>query len=195
MPIRFPTYWYTDLWWAKTTSEGSGDMFEKLKMGSQTGATIHMSACQRPDEISGTFTYKYLSQSSFKFLLLVEGSYINSSILLNIFNFIWRRTEVYGNITNIQPYIILQGLDRRIWEGYTGIDPAGMFRFSNRFPDSKVHGANMGPIWVLSAPDGPHVGPWTLPSGFPLWCLGQRMEHWPPVWYSTFRFMYLNDNV
>ena len=24
--------------------------------------------------------------------------------------------------------------------------------------DSKVHGANMGPDWVLSAPDGPHVG-------------------------------------
>ena len=30
------------------------------------------------------------------------------------------------------------------------------------FPDSKVHGANMGPIWVLSAPDGPHVGPMSL---------------------------------
>ena len=26
-------------------------------------------------------------------------------------------------------------------------------------PDSKVHGTNMGPTWVLSAPDGPHVGP------------------------------------
>ena len=26
-------------------------------------------------------------------------------------------------------------------------------------PDSKVHGANMGPTWVLSAPDGPHVSP------------------------------------
>ena len=25
-------------------------------------------------------------------------------------------------------------------------------------PDSKVRGANMGPTWVLSAPDGPHVG-------------------------------------
>ena len=25
-------------------------------------------------------------------------------------------------------------------------------------PDSRVHGANMGPTWVLSAPDGPHVG-------------------------------------
>ena len=29
-------------------------------------------------------------------------------------------------------------------------------------PDSKVHGANMGPNWVLSAPDGPHVGPMNL---------------------------------
>ena len=26
-------------------------------------------------------------------------------------------------------------------------------------PDSKVHGANSGPTWVLSDPDGPHVGP------------------------------------
>ena len=26
------------------------------------------------------------------------------------------------------------------------------------FPESKVHGANMGPTWVLSAPDGPHAG-------------------------------------
>ena len=30
------------------------------------------------------------------------------------------------------------------------------------YPDSKVPGANMGPIWVLSAPDGPHVGPMNL---------------------------------
>ena len=29
-------------------------------------------------------------------------------------------------------------------------------------PDSKVHGANMGPIWVLSALNGPHVGPMNL---------------------------------
>ena len=29
----------------------------------------------------------------------------------------------------------------------------------NIYPDSKVHGANIGPTWVLSAPDGPHVGP------------------------------------
>ena len=29
-------------------------------------------------------------------------------------------------------------------------------------PDSKVHGANMGPTWVLLAQDGPHVGPMNL---------------------------------
>ena len=32
----------------------------------------------------------------------------------------------------------------------------------SQLPDSKVHGANMGPIWVLSAPDGPHGGPMNL---------------------------------
>ena len=30
------------------------------------------------------------------------------------------------------------------------------------YPDSKVHGTNMGPTWFLSAPDGPHVGPMNL---------------------------------
>ena len=28
--------------------------------------------------------------------------------------------------------------------------------WSQRHPYSKVHGANIGPTWVLSAPDGPH---------------------------------------
>ena len=32
----------------------------------------------------------------------------------------------------------------------------------NHNPDSKVHGANVGPTWVLSAPDGPHFGPTNL---------------------------------
>ena len=33
------------------------------------------------------------------------------------------------------------------------------------FPDNKVHGANMEPTWVLSAPSGPHVGPMNLAIG------------------------------
>ena len=32
----------------------------------------------------------------------------------------------------------------------------------DRYPDSKVHVANMRPTWVLSAPCGPHVGPINL---------------------------------
>ena len=30
------------------------------------------------------------------------------------------------------------------------------------FSESKVHGVNIGPTWVLSAPDGPHVCPMNL---------------------------------
>ena len=30
------------------------------------------------------------------------------------------------------------------------------------YPDSKAHGANMGPTWVLSAPGVPHIGPMNL---------------------------------
>ena len=33
---------------------------------------------------------------------------------------------------------------------------------TENLPDSIVHGANMGPTLVLSAPDGPHVGPMNL---------------------------------
>ena len=34
-------------------------------------------------------------------------------------------------------------------------------------PDSKVHGANMGPIWGWQDPGGPHVGP----MNFALWAV------------------------
>ena len=30
------------------------------------------------------------------------------------------------------------------------------------FPESKVRGANMGPIWGLQDPSGPHIGPMNL---------------------------------
>ena len=36
--------------------------------------------------------------------------------------------------------------------------------YDKHIPDSKVHGANMGPIWGRQDPGGPHVGPWTLLS-------------------------------
>ena len=42
-------------------------------------------------------------------------------------------------------------------------------------PDSKVHGANMGPIWGQQDPGGPHVGP----MNFAIWYgkRGRGTEH------------------
>ena len=35
---------------------------------------------------------------------------------------------------------------------------ATSYAYLHCFPDSKVHGANMGPIWGQQDPGGPHVG-------------------------------------
>ena len=60
-------------------------------------------------------------------------------------------------------------------------------------PDDKVRGVNMRPIWVLSAPDGPHVGPTNLAirdtiATVPVkqsWKLYFGKSHWWPQnrWY------------
>ena len=39
------------------------------------------------------------------------------------------------------------------------------------YPDSKVHVANIGPTWVLLAPDGPHAGPMNLAIRVALLCI------------------------
>ena len=47
---------------------------------------------------------------------------------------------------------MIQSHNRHIfmpWLGHSYITP-------NKYPDNKFHGANMGPTWVLTAPDGPH---------------------------------------
>ena len=45
-------------------------------------------------------------------------------------------------------------------------------------PDNKVHGANTGPTWVLSAPDGPHVSLMNLV----IWVV--HALGWMPLSYS-----------
>ena len=46
-----------------------------------------------------------------------------------------------------------------IWNPAKNVKPHHLQR---TFPNSKVHEANRRPTWVLSAPDGPHVGPMNL---------------------------------
>ena len=38
------------------------------------------------------------------------------------------------------------------------------------YPDSKVHGANMGPIWGQQDPGGPHVDPTNLATWVTIAC-------------------------
>ena len=47
------------------------------------------------------------------------------------------------------------------------------FSFSLSFPDSKVHGANMGPIWGRQDPGGSHVGP----MNFTIWVVNWTHCH------------------
>ena len=70
--------------------------------------------------------------------------------------------------------------------------------FLNTHPHSKVHGANMWPTWVMSAPDGPMLAQWTLLSGhFIFNCLTNKhilspspflfylwSTRWGPLWVA-----------
>ena len=51
-------------------------------------------------------------------------------------------------------------------------------------PENKVHGANIGPNWVLSAQDGPHVGPMNLAI---------RDRKWKGTTNSVFSGAYLSS--
>ena len=71
--------------------------------------------------------------------------------------------------------------------------------FTNH-PDSKVHGANMGPTWVLSAPDGPHVGPMNLAIRAPAqanishYCWAQAMATSVFIYYHIYSYWFINPN-
>ena len=47
--------------------------------------------------------------------------------------------------------------------------PLAMTKYTNTVPDSKVHGANMGPIWGQQAPGWPYVDP----TNFAIWGASQ----------------------
>ena len=51
-----------------------------------------------------------------------------------------------------------------------------------RFPDSKVRGANMGPIWGRQDPGGPHVGP----MNFAIWVIASKNHKHLPIEINVF---------
>ena len=49
------------------------------------------------------------------------------------------------------------------------------------YPDSKDHGANMGPTWVLLAPGGPHACPMNLAIGDLFWETYSLFTRWKQI--------------
>ena len=76
--------------------------------------------------------------------------------------------EVCEWISNLIPCFMMDVITHTWWEKMCVKGAPGVSQITQQmqnvwiFPDSKVHGANMGPTWVLSAPDGSHVGPMNL---------------------------------
>ena len=72
------------------------------------------------------------------------------------------KTQAHSGWMNGTVSILEGALPRQITVGYwcSSVDDS-----RNTYPDSKVHGANMGPIWGRQDPVGPHVGP----MNFAIW--------------------------
>ena len=76
-----------------------------------------------------------------------------------------------------------------IWEAEKVNDISGLWTYMSFgmsfgdgriYPDSKVHGANMGPIWGRQDPGGPHVGP----MNFAIWARFRELNHhWFRQWF------------
>ena len=79
--------------------------------------------------------------------------------LLRIFtcNISMKMTQIVKTLQSMLIYF-----NRHIYECQRYYYRSGPLTSWKSNPDNKVHGANMGPTWVLSAPDGPHVGPMNL---------------------------------
>ena len=74
---------------------------------------------------------------------------------------------VIGRLLNTEPCVTKTPYMDYIYHRYLNTETSGgcfttLSELSKRVPDSKVDGADMGPTWVLSAPDGPHGGPMNL---------------------------------
>ena len=57
------------------------------------------------------------------------------------------------------------------------------------YPDSKVHGANIGPTWVLSVPAGPHFALWT--SCYP----GSLLTQFYITWHWSINILFFGAKI
>ena len=82
---------------------------------------------------------------------------INTKLLIDAFKCVQDDTDEFYTFTPASVLFWDFSMLRRLskyWQSYV--------RWEIMIPDSKIHGANMGLTWVLSALGGPHVGPINL---------------------------------
>ena len=115
-------------------------------------------------KLSGRYQYvEYYSRNSVRKQIESEvphGSILDLLLSLIYKSLHWRHND-HDGVSNHQPHgCLLNRLFRRRSKKTSKLRVTGLKLLHD--PDSKIHGANMGPTWVLSAPDGPHVGPMNL---------------------------------
>ena len=119
---------------------------------------------------SGTLSNKYLYMIEPAWGTWVSCSYGHT--LLRVFHYPTSGCRQSGLYVVINDTISFRLVSRKIHAGTSDLPDCRhhchvlaillhtiAYRLRRRNPDSNVHGANMGPTWVLSTPDGPHVGP------------------------------------
>ena len=120
----------------------------------------HKTICQRQDCSNSSPLAMQLTQSKI-LMCFFSCNYLNGPFLYLVFcaaifhKFMdWRKKDVTPLLMHWS-YIFLALTQQYVVKTHS-------YNSGLCTPDSKVHGANMGPTWVLSAPDGPHVGPMNL---------------------------------
>ena len=79
------------------------------------------------------------------FTHVLQGCFTGTGAIIWLPQCQWSNPEVCGGISHMNP-----------------LGAANITTMIQSNPDSKVHGANLGPTWVLLAPHGLHVGPMNL---------------------------------
>ena len=134
---------------------------------------------------SGAYQRKHQSSASLAFVRGIHRWPVNSPhkgpVAREIFLFddvimISRRLPAWGHPMEAAENLLLTGLTpeqptadpdvfNNVLRGLLSPSVAALTHTCQVSPDSKVHGANMGPIWGRQNPCGPHVGP----MNFAIW--------------------------
>ena len=96
----------------------------------------------------------------------------------------WYRDSHYKDKIVSCPSYLHNGNTHTWWNGLWVVMLLHTVHTKN-YPESKVHGANMGPSWGRQDPDGPHVGP----MNFAIWVWRYIVR---PNWYVGTMVIFLS---